>query len=107
MSVSVRNMASTLSEEQFQCSICLDIFNNPVSIPCGHNFCMGCIKRFWDMRHKWPCPLCQEAFKNRPELRINVGLKDITEQFKRSVDTVTLFVNIYKQYLAKLNANTF
>lgn len=34
------------------------------------------------------CPLCKEAFENQPELRINVGLKDITEQFKRSVDAV-------------------
>ncbi|XP_076580698.1 E3 ubiquitin-protein ligase TRIM39-like [Chaetodon auriga] len=78
-------MASALSEEQFRCSICLDIFNNPVSIPCGHNFCLGCIKRFWDMRHKSECPLCKEVFKKRPELRINVGFKDITEKFKRSL----------------------
>ncbi|KAM9335135.1 E3 ubiquitin-protein ligase TRIM39-like [Symphorus nematophorus] len=78
-------MASTLSEEQFRCSICLDIFNNPVSIPCGHNFCLGCIKRFWESRPKSECPLCKEVFKTRPALRINVGLKDITEQFKRSL----------------------
>ncbi|XP_045921383.1 E3 ubiquitin-protein ligase TRIM21-like isoform X2 [Micropterus dolomieu] len=78
-------MASALSEEQFWCVICLDIFKNPVSIPCGHNFCLACIKRFWDSRHKSECPLCKEAFKRRPELRINVGLKDITEQFKRSL----------------------
>ncbi|XP_051257805.1 E3 ubiquitin-protein ligase TRIM39 isoform X1 [Dicentrarchus labrax] len=78
-------MASALSEEQFCCSICLDIFNSPVSIPCGHNFCLGCIKRFWDTRPKSECPLCKEAFKRRPELRINVGLKDITEQFKWSL----------------------
>ncbi|XP_018543232.1 E3 ubiquitin-protein ligase TRIM21 [Lates calcarifer] len=78
-------MASVLSEEQFRCSICLDIFKNPASIPCGHNFCLECIKRFWDTRHKSECPLCKEAFKNRPNLRINVDLKDITEKFKRSL----------------------
>ncbi|KAM3590230.1 uncharacterized protein V6R79_006221 [Siganus canaliculatus] len=76
-------MASLLTEEQFRCSICLDIFNNPVSILCGHNFCLGCIKRFWDSRNKSECPLCKEVFKPRPELRVNVGLKDITENFKR------------------------
>ncbi|KAK9524968.1 hypothetical protein VZT92_017324 [Zoarces viviparus] len=78
-------MAFALSEEQFRCVICLDIFHNPVSTPCGHNFCRGCIKHYWDMRHKSNCPLCKEAFKTRPELRINVGLKDITEQFKKSM----------------------
>ncbi|XP_074479620.1 E3 ubiquitin-protein ligase TRIM21-like [Sebastes fasciatus] len=77
-------MACALSEDQFRCIICLDIFHNPVSIPCGHNFCLGCIKRFWDTSHKSECPLCKEAFKIRPELRINVGLKDITQQFKKS-----------------------
>ncbi|TNN53398.1 E3 ubiquitin-protein ligase TRIM21 [Liparis tanakae] len=78
-------MAFALSEEQFRCVICLDIFHNPVSTPCGHNFCLTCIKRFWDTRHKSECPLCKEAFKTRPELRINVGLKDITEKFKESI----------------------
>lgn len=74
-----------LTEVQFRCSICLDIFKNPVSIPCGHNFCLGCIKRFWDTRHKSECPLCKETFKKRPDLRINVDLKDITEKFKWSL----------------------
>ncbi|KAF7653558.1 hypothetical protein LDENG_00081340 [Lucifuga dentata] len=77
-------MAFVLSEDQFRCSICLDTFNNPVSIPCGHNFCLACIKRFWDSRNKAECPICKESFRYRPELRINVGLRDITEQFKRS-----------------------
>uniref|UniRef100_A0A8C2Z624 Uncharacterized protein n=1 Tax=Cyclopterus lumpus TaxID=8103 RepID=A0A8C2Z624_CYCLU len=42
-------MASTgnLSEEQVHCSICLDVFTNPVSIPCGHNFCQCCILGYW------------------------------------------------------------
>ncbi|XP_034532702.1 E3 ubiquitin-protein ligase TRIM21-like [Notolabrus celidotus] len=78
-------MATALSEEQFRCSICLDIFKDPVSISCGHNFCLRCIKRFWDTRHKYECPLCKESFKARPELRINVVLRDITEGFKKSL----------------------
>ncbi|XP_042368396.1 E3 ubiquitin-protein ligase TRIM21-like [Plectropomus leopardus] len=78
-------MAFAMSVDQFRCSICLDIFRNPVSIPCGHNFCMTCIKRFWDIRHNSECPLCKEAFKPRPELRVNLGLRDITEEFKKTM----------------------
>ncbi|AWO97190.1 zf-C3HC4 4 multi-domain protein [Scophthalmus maximus] len=75
-------MASNLSEEQFHCCICLDFFHNPTSIPCGHNFCLKCIQRFWDTRRKSVCPVCKKAFKIRPELTINFGLRDITNGFK-------------------------
>ncbi|XP_019210575.1 E3 ubiquitin-protein ligase TRIM39 [Oreochromis niloticus] len=75
-------MASTLTEEQFQCSICLYSFKNPVSIPCGHNFCLECIKRYWDVAHKSECPLCKESFRSRPELRVNLALKEITLIFQ-------------------------
>uniref|UniRef100_A0A668AH69 RING-type domain-containing protein n=1 Tax=Myripristis murdjan TaxID=586833 RepID=A0A668AH69_9TELE len=78
-------MASMLSEEQFQCCICLDIFTNPVSIPCGHNFCLDCIKLYWDTKGKPECPLCKETLRYRPLLRVNQVFTDITEYFKRSI----------------------
>uniref|UniRef100_A0A3Q3GDM5 B30.2/SPRY domain-containing protein n=1 Tax=Labrus bergylta TaxID=56723 RepID=A0A3Q3GDM5_9LABR len=31
-----------LTEDQFLCSICLEVFDDPVAIPCGHNFCKKC-----------------------------------------------------------------
>ncbi|XP_036407377.1 E3 ubiquitin-protein ligase TRIM39 isoform X1 [Megalops cyprinoides] len=74
---------SFLSEEQFQCSICLDIFTNPVSTPCGHSFCMACIGHYWSGSAACQCPLCKESFRRRPELHINRTLREITEQFKR------------------------
>ncbi|XP_026872351.2 E3 ubiquitin-protein ligase TRIM39-like [Electrophorus electricus] len=77
-------MASALSEEQFMCCICLDFFCQPVSIPCGHNFCLSCIREFWDKAERSECPLCKEGFRRKPELRVNHALADITEGFKRS-----------------------
>ncbi|XP_060908916.1 E3 ubiquitin-protein ligase TRIM39-like [Labrus mixtus] len=83
--------ASFLSEDQFTCSICLDVFNNPVSTPCGHSFCQACISSYWDGGRRggggggskiYQCPLCKESFRKRPELQINRTLKEITEQFK-------------------------
>uniref|UniRef100_A0A671NY84 E3 ubiquitin-protein ligase TRIM39-like n=1 Tax=Sinocyclocheilus anshuiensis TaxID=1608454 RepID=A0A671NY84_9TELE len=72
------------SSEQFTCSICLDVFTNPVSIPCGHSFCSSCITSYWEGQGKSCfCPLCKESFRKRPELHINHTLKEITEQFKR------------------------
>ncbi|KAM8879859.1 E3 ubiquitin-protein ligase TRIM21-like isoform 2-T3 [Spinachia spinachia] len=76
--------AAFLSEDQFTCSICLDVFNNPISTPCGHSFCQACISSYWDggAVKVYQCPLCKESFHKRPELHVNRTLKEITEQFK-------------------------
>lgn len=74
---------SFLSEEQLLCSICLDVFDNPVSTPCGHSFCMTCIGHYWDSVKHCQCPLCKQTFKRKPDLHINRTLREITEQFKR------------------------
>ncbi|XP_056882805.1 E3 ubiquitin-protein ligase TRIM21 isoform X2 [Takifugu flavidus] len=71
-----------LSDEQFQCSICLDLFTNPSSTPCGHSFCLGCISEYWSSAKVCRCPLCKKTFQKRPNLQINRTLREITEQFK-------------------------
>uniref|UniRef100_A0AAQ4PZX9 Bloodthirsty-related gene family, member 1 n=1 Tax=Gasterosteus aculeatus aculeatus TaxID=481459 RepID=A0AAQ4PZX9_GASAC len=74
--------ASFLSDEQFLCSICLDVFTNPSSTPCGHSFCMACISRYWDGSKVCQCPLCKTTYHKRPDLQINRTLREITDQFK-------------------------
>uniref|UniRef100_A0A8C6TKB5 Uncharacterized protein n=1 Tax=Neogobius melanostomus TaxID=47308 RepID=A0A8C6TKB5_9GOBI len=59
---------------QFRCSICLEVFSEPVSTPCGHNFCKQCIILHWDTNALCFCPLCNEVFTIRPELRTNTPL---------------------------------
>uniref|UniRef100_A0A8C5G6W0 RING-type domain-containing protein n=1 Tax=Gouania willdenowi TaxID=441366 RepID=A0A8C5G6W0_GOUWI len=39
----------------FLCSICLKVLTDPVSTPCGHNFCKLCISPRWDTS---PCLDC-------------------------------------------------
>ncbi|KAJ8007974.1 hypothetical protein DPEC_G00099910 [Dallia pectoralis] len=73
---------SFLSDEQFQCAICLETFVNPASTPCGHSFCITCIGHYWDGVTLCQCPLCKETFQKRPDLQINRTLREITEQFK-------------------------
>uniref|UniRef100_A0A3Q2Y5C3 B30.2/SPRY domain-containing protein n=1 Tax=Hippocampus comes TaxID=109280 RepID=A0A3Q2Y5C3_HIPCM len=51
---------ASFHSDQFQCSICLDIFNNPSSTPCGHSFCVTCIPRATNplpCTQAWPCVL--------------------------------------------------
>ncbi|XP_066536715.1 E3 ubiquitin-protein ligase TRIM39-like isoform X1 [Hoplias malabaricus] len=77
--------SSLLSEDQLLCSICLDVFTNPVSTPCGHNFCIVCLKKYWDSSSHCQCPICKEQFSKRPELRVNTFISGLAAQFKRSV----------------------
>uniref|UniRef100_A0A8C5CXE4 E3 ubiquitin-protein ligase TRIM39-like n=1 Tax=Gadus morhua TaxID=8049 RepID=A0A8C5CXE4_GADMO len=73
------------SEENFSCCICLDVFNSPVSTPCGHNFCRTCITKHWDEQVTFKCPLCNMAFNTRPDLRINTLLSELAAQFQTSI----------------------
>ncbi|MED6290345.1 hypothetical protein CHARACLAT_012105 [Characodon lateralis] len=72
-----------LSEEQVHCSICLDVFTNPVSIPCGHNFCQSCILGYWKTSPLYQCPMCKKSFHKRPDISVNTVLREIAEQFKQ------------------------
>ncbi|XP_074485987.1 E3 ubiquitin-protein ligase TRIM39-like [Sebastes fasciatus] len=73
-----------LSEDQFLCSICLDVFTDPVSTPCGHNFCKKCIDVHWNTNEQYRCPMCQEVFIRRPDLHINTLFSEMVAQFRQS-----------------------
>ncbi|XP_072543598.1 E3 ubiquitin-protein ligase TRIM39-like [Salminus brasiliensis] len=75
----------TLSEEQLLCCICLDVFTEPVSTPCGHNFCKKCLAEHWDNTDCWKCPLCNKSFENRPDLSVNAFISETAAQFRKSV----------------------
>uniref|UniRef100_A0A8C3JHC2 Uncharacterized protein n=1 Tax=Calidris pygmaea TaxID=425635 RepID=A0A8C3JHC2_9CHAR len=47
-------------QDEARCSICLEIFQDPVSIHCGHNFCRSCITQTWEERTtNFSCPQCR------------------------------------------------
>ncbi|XP_074489541.1 nuclear factor 7, ovary-like [Sebastes fasciatus] len=73
-----------LNEDQFLCSICLDVFTDPVTIPCGHNFCKTCITKHWDINVPCRCPNCQKVFNTRPELQVNTFISEMAAQFRQS-----------------------
>ncbi|XP_033982047.1 E3 ubiquitin-protein ligase TRIM21-like [Trematomus bernacchii] len=73
-----------LTEDQFLCSICLDVFTDPVAIPCGHNFCKACITQHWDRNVPSQCPNCKKVFNIKPELLVNTFISEMAAQFRQS-----------------------
>ncbi|XP_073479407.1 E3 ubiquitin/ISG15 ligase TRIM25-like [Aquarana catesbeiana] len=77
-------MASGDLRYELECSICLNIYTDPVMLKCGHNFCQVCIDRVLDTQEGsggYSCPECREKFSDRPALHRNITLRNIVENF--------------------------
>uniref|UniRef100_A0A5F7ZHY3 E3 ubiquitin/ISG15 ligase TRIM25 n=1 Tax=Macaca mulatta TaxID=9544 RepID=A0A5F7ZHY3_MACMU len=68
--------------EELSCSICLEPFKEPVTTPCGHNFCGSCLNETWAVQGApYLCPQCRAVYQARPQLHKNTVLCNVVEQF--------------------------
>ncbi|XP_043981535.1 E3 ubiquitin/ISG15 ligase TRIM25-like isoform X1 [Gambusia affinis] len=78
-------MASSL--DLLDCSICLQLLDDPVTTACGHSFCKKCINTFWDtgrnLDGKYTCPQCRTTFSPKPALQRNTVLANLLEEHKK------------------------
>ncbi|XP_039621247.1 uncharacterized protein LOC120536813 [Polypterus senegalus] len=74
---------SNLSGDMFTCSVCMQDMEDPVSLSCGHNYCMKCINTYWEHTDGiYMCPECREVFALKPKLKKNTKLADVIKIFK-------------------------
>lgn len=76
------------AEETLKCPACQDFFTDPVTLPCGHPFCLTCIQAVWetDASDKGPifCPECQIFLSSDLNLEINSSLQTKVKDFTTS-----------------------
>ncbi|XP_067266166.1 zinc-binding protein A33-like [Chanodichthys erythropterus] len=71
---------ASLSDDDFSCPVCHEIFSVPVILSCSHSFCKECLQQFWRIRKTQECPVCRKrsARKLPP---VNLALKNLCESF--------------------------
>ncbi|XP_052414266.1 E3 ubiquitin/ISG15 ligase TRIM25 isoform X2 [Carassius gibelio] len=77
------NMSLLGLEDELTCSICLCLFENPVSLICGHSFCANCLEATWNDRvSSLSCPQCRMVFTSKPELKKNTVLSAVLDAYR-------------------------
>uniref|UniRef100_A0A671NL89 Uncharacterized protein n=1 Tax=Sinocyclocheilus anshuiensis TaxID=1608454 RepID=A0A671NL89_9TELE len=75
------------SQDEFMCTVCLDLLKDPVTIQFGHSYCKSCITGFWDKEDQmrvYSCPQCKQTFSPRPALARNTMLAELVEKLKKT-----------------------
>ncbi|VDI18763.1 breast cancer type 1 susceptibility protein [Mytilus galloprovincialis] len=92
--IQVQELLGSITKN-LECSICLELLNNPVSTNCDHPFCRFCILEFLEKKRSVPCPLCKapitkRSLNERPQLNSMVeGVRSLIKAFQE--DTGAIF----------------
>ena len=71
---------TTPLEQELTCPICIDFYQDPVSLSCRHSFCRGCLTAAWEQPKKRECPVCKR--KSSKEIyQPDMKLANIVEAF--------------------------
>ncbi|XP_070815126.1 nuclear factor 7, ovary-like [Chaetodon trifascialis] len=73
------------SEDDLTCSVCHDVFRDPVVLSCSHSFCKVCLKSWWRQKETRECPVCKRR-SSKSEPPVSLVLKNLCETFLQQRD---------------------
>uniref|UniRef100_A0A8D0AVZ5 Tripartite motif containing 69 n=1 Tax=Salvator merianae TaxID=96440 RepID=A0A8D0AVZ5_SALMN len=66
--------------KELSCSLCLELFKEPVILSCGHNFCRACLESVWEKKGVF-CPECHSTVPDRKYIT-NAALEKMADRIK-------------------------
>ncbi|XP_028458683.1 nuclear factor 7, brain-like [Perca flavescens] len=79
---------ASMSEKEFYCpvcSVCHEVFRDPVLLSCSHSFCKDCLQSWWTEKQTQECPVCKRR-SSKSEPPLNLELKKLCESFLQQRD---------------------
>ncbi|ROL50882.1 Tripartite motif-containing protein 35 [Anabarilius grahami] len=68
------------AEYDYMCSVCREIFKDPVVLSCGHSVCKECLQQCWRTKETQECPVCRRR-SSRDDPPVSLTLKNLCESF--------------------------
>jgi len=83
--------ALALVKQDLECGICLDLYERPVTLACGHSLCEGCAKRMVGTEKNGSacirCAHCRAKTRwksGKANLKVNIALQNMVERLKKA-----------------------
>lgn len=85
--LSKKNHPETLVLE-LTCPICLQLFSEPVSLPCGHIYCLACLQTMGEGLDQHSCPECHTAYQGTNALVRSFKMCSMVETYKATAEKI-------------------
>ncbi|XP_029135718.2 E3 ubiquitin-protein ligase TRIM39 isoform X1 [Labrus bergylta] len=70
------------------CPICLELFFDPVSLPCGHTYCLACLQTMGEGLDQHSCPECQVEYQGTSTLAKSSKMCSLVGAYKATAGRV-------------------
>ncbi|XP_026161614.1 E3 ubiquitin-protein ligase TRIM21 [Mastacembelus armatus] len=75
------------------CPICLQLFSEPVSLPCGHIYCFACLQTMGEGLDQHSCPECHTAYQGTTALVKSFQMCSMVENYQATAGKISSRAN--------------